>query len=418
MELRSLVAAIDQGTTSSRCILFDRSGSIRATPSTRARPDHAAARLGRARPRRDPRSGPDVPAGVAQCHRRGRAVARRGRDQQPARDDRGVGSPDRPAGRARHRVAGHPDRGSLRGAGGGRGGRRGPVPGTTGLPISTYSLGAQARVDPRRGRHGTASCRGPWRPALRDHRYVAHLAPDRRARRRPARDRCHERLAHDADGPRDTRLGPGAARDHRRAGRDAPRDPRLVRGLRNGRRRPRGRADRRRPRRPARGALRPGLLRARADQVHLRDRLFHAHAHRRAAGPLDTRPHHDRGREDRRRPGHVCTRRLGRGRGRAHRLAPGQPRHHRRPRGRRAAGPFGPRQRRRRVRARVLRPVRAALAERRAGHHRRADALRDARPHRAGRARSRSRTRSSTSTPRWPPTWARHSPANCGWTAA
>ncbi len=31
MEPRSLVAAIDQGTTSSRCILFDRSGSIRAT---------------------------------------------------------------------------------------------------------------------------------------------------------------------------------------------------------------------------------------------------------------------------------------------------------------------------------------------------------------------------------------------------
>jgi len=31
MEARSLVAAIDQGTTSSRCILFDRSGAIRST---------------------------------------------------------------------------------------------------------------------------------------------------------------------------------------------------------------------------------------------------------------------------------------------------------------------------------------------------------------------------------------------------
>ena len=244
-------------------------------------------------------------------------------------------------------------------AGGGRGGRHGPVPGTDRAADLDLLVGPQARLDPRRGRHGTASCRGPRRPALRDHRHLADLAPDRRARRRRPRDRRHERLAHDADGPRDARLGPGAARDHRRPGRDAPRDPRLVRGLRHGRRRPRGRADRGRPRRPARGAVRAGLLRGRPDQVHVRDRLLHAHAHGRAAGPLDPRPHHDRRGQDRRRPGHLRARRLGRGRGLADQLASRQPRHHRRRRGRRAAGPLGARQRRRRLRARVLGPVRA-----------------------------------------------------------
>ncbi len=45
--------------------------------------------------------------------------------------------------------------------------------------------------------------------------------------------------------------------------------------------------------------------------------------------------------QDRRCPGHVRARRLGRGRGGADQLASRQPRHHRRRRGRRAAGPLG-----------------------------------------------------------------------------
>ena len=63
------------------------------------------------------------------------------------------------------------------------------------------------------------------------------------------------------------------------------------RGLRRDRRRSARRRDpdRRHRRRPAGGALRPGLLRARHRQEHLRHRLLHAAQHRRPAGLVDTR---------------------------------------------------------------------------------------------------------------------------------
>ena len=60
---RSLVAAIDQGTTSSRCILFDHAGRPVASHQLEHRADHAAARLGRARPQRDHRAGPEPASG-------------------------------------------------------------------------------------------------------------------------------------------------------------------------------------------------------------------------------------------------------------------------------------------------------------------------------------------------------------------
>ena len=74
--------------------------------------------------------------------------------------------------------------------------------------------------------------------------------------------------------------------------------------------------------------------------------------------------------------------------GAADRLAPRQPGHHRRRVRGRGAGPLRPRQRGRRPRACLLGPVRAPLAERRAGHHRRSDGVRDTRQHRPSRPRS------------------------------
>ena len=59
----------------------------------------------------------------------------------------------------------------------------------------------------------------------------------------------------------------------------------LVRGLRPRGGGPRGRADRRRPRRPAGRAVRPDLLRGGRGQVHVRHGLLHADAHRRRPGP-------------------------------------------------------------------------------------------------------------------------------------
>ena len=83
----------------------------------------------------------------------------------------------------------------------------------------------------------------------------------------------------------------------------------------------------------------------------------------------------------------------------------------------RGARPVRARQRRRRLRAGVLGPVRAALAERRPRHHRRPDRVRVARQHRPGRARIdrlpglRPR-RGDGRRPR-----RGHSPASCAWTA-
>ena len=266
-------------------------------------------------------------------------------------------------------------------------GRGGPLPGTDRAADLDLFLGAQARRDPRGGRaRPTRRGRGRRAP-VRDHRHVADLAADRRRRRRRPRHRRHERLANDADGSRIPCLGARAARCRRRPGGDAARDPLLVRDLRARGGGPGRRPDRRRPRRPAGRAVRADLFRAGSAQVHLRHGLFHADAHRRAAGRLASRADHDGRGAARRRSGDVCARGLGRGRGGPHRLAARQPRDHRRRVRGRGARPVRARQRRCRVRAGLLRAVRAALAERRPWRHRRADAVRDPRAHRPRRAR-------------------------------
>ena len=146
-----------------------------------------------------------------------------------------------------------------------------------GLPLATYFSGPKLRWlldhvpglrERGRGRRG----------AVRDDGHVADLEPDR-----PPRHRRHERRPDDADEPRDARMGRRAARRHGRAARHAARDPLVVRGLRRGRRPARRAAGRGRARRPARGAVRPDLLRARRGQVHVRHRQLPAAQHRRAA---------------------------------------------------------------------------------------------------------------------------------------
>ena len=80
---------------------------------------------------------------------------------------------------------------------------------------------------------------------------------------------------------------------------DAAGDPAVVRPERRtattrGRRAARrGDPAHRRPRRPAGGHRRPGLLRARRGQEHLRHRQLHAAQHRHRAGPVEQRPAHD-----------------------------------------------------------------------------------------------------------------------------
>ena len=109
MQPRSLVAAIDQGTTSSRCILFDRSGR----PVASHQLEHAQITP---RPGWVEHDAEEILERVRTCIRvalrdagaDARALAAVGH-QRPARDDRGLVAPDRAAGPQRDRLAGHPD---------------------------------------------------------------------------------------------------------------------------------------------------------------------------------------------------------------------------------------------------------------------------------------------------------------------
>ena len=133
------------------------------------------------------------------------------------------------------------------------------------------------------------------------------------------------------------------------------------------------------PRRPAGRDVRPDLLRARRRQEHVRHRLVPARQHRRGDRP-HRRPAHHRRLQARRRQGHLRARGLDRGHRRADPVAARPAGDHRRGARGRGAGEDRRRQRRRLLRAGVQRPVRPALARRRPRGHRRADRLRQPRP--------------------------------------
>ena len=206
------VLAIDQGTTSSRAIIFDKAGSIistgqleheqifpkagwvehdpaeiwrntgevigqalgKANPGTTSRP--SASRTS-ARPRWCGIAAPASPCTTRSC----------GRTPAPSRSSTGsrptaASSGSRPGGpAARHVLLGHED-----------------------------------RVDPRERARSAREGRGR-RPALRHHRHVGALEPHRWRRRGRARDGCHEREPHDVHGPRDAQLGRRHPRRVRRA---------------------------------------------------------------------------------------------------------------------------------------------------------------------------------------------------------
>ena len=129
------------------------------------------------------------------------------------------------------------------------------------------------------------ACRGR-RGAVRDDGLVADLAPDR-----PSSDRRDERQPDDADEPAHARLGRRPARRARRSARDAARDPALLGDLWRGAERPTARgAGGGGARRPAGRAVRPDLLLAGRGEVHLRHRQLPAVQHRRAPGDVAQRP--------------------------------------------------------------------------------------------------------------------------------
>ncbi len=102
------VAAIDQGTTSTRCILFDAAGRLASVAQREHRQHYPAPGLGRSTTPR--RSGATcsgcVPEALAQVGARPDQVVALG-DRQPAGDHGAVGPADGRAGRPRGGLAGH-----------------------------------------------------------------------------------------------------------------------------------------------------------------------------------------------------------------------------------------------------------------------------------------------------------------------
>ena len=274
------VLALDQGTTSSRAIVFDRDGAVRARRAAGVPADLPAARLGRARCR--PRSGRSQSARHARRARQGRrrrARPRRDRHHQPARDDAWSGSarPARPS----------PTRSS----------------GRTGAPRRPATRCATRDTPATFAREDRARAR---RVLLRHQAQVAARQRSRRARARAARGELafgtiDSWLVWKLTGgtrARDRRVErePHAALRHPHAATgttsccallDVPRAvlPRVVAvvgRVRARAHRRRRRADRGHRGRPAGGAVRPGLPRAGAGEEHLRHRLLPAAEHRRA----------------------------------------------------------------------------------------------------------------------------------------
>ena len=185
-------------------------------------------------------------------------------------------------------------------------------------PLATYFSGPKVKLDPRQRRRGARQGRGR-RPAVRQHRHLVHLEPHRRRQRRRPRHRRHQRQSRtmlmnletlDWD---DEILGimgiPKSMLPAIKASSEV-----YGTGVGDARRHP----DRGRPRRPAGGPVRPDVLLRRRGEEHLRHGLLHAPQHRHQGRPVEERPAHDPGLQDRRPAGRVRPR--------------GLDRHHRRPR--------------------------------------------------------------------------------------
>ena len=183
------VLAIDQGTTSTRAILFDASGKIRVDCAGRIDPALPKTGLGRARSRRDVACrGNHRPRGYG----RGGRTDRCDRYRQSARDDHRLGTGDRPATLQRDCLAGpayHPNLCRLA-AGWAWRDRATPHrprhrPLFLGFQDPLAARPCPRPAPPRRGR----------RDCFRHDRQLSAVAADLR---QTSRDRRHQRGAHDA----------------------------------------------------------------------------------------------------------------------------------------------------------------------------------------------------------------------------
>ena len=198
--MKRYVGALDQGTTSTRFMVFDRAGGkSRATRSSTSRSCRSPAGSSTIPLEIAARTNESI-AGALQQRRPDGGRSRRDRRHQSARDDGRLESEDRTALVQRDRLAGHAHRSHRQRAR--RAGRRQLIRERTGLPPATYFSGAKLQwilenVDGVRA----AADRGEAVFGTID--TLGDLEPDRRPRRRRARHRRHQCQPHDADGPAD-----------------------------------------------------------------------------------------------------------------------------------------------------------------------------------------------------------------------
>ena len=155
----TVVAAIDQGTTSTRCILFDHDARIVAVEQV----EHAQILPRRGWVEHDPieiwTNTRRVLAGALGARRADGARRRRDRHHQPARDDRRVGPRDRRAGRHRRSSGRTPARRrSATSSAAGR--RRRPLPRAHRAAAGHLLRRAEGALDPRQRRRRACAGRG------------------------------------------------------------------------------------------------------------------------------------------------------------------------------------------------------------------------------------------------------------------
>ena len=229
----SYVAAIDQGTTSTRLILFDEAGGVAAVEQREHSQLHPRAGWVEHDPAQVWQRTQEVIEGALAARLRRARRRRRDRHHQPARDDRRVG-PAAPASRCTTRSCGR---------------TRAPPPWCTswrdqraptgcarasGLPLSTYFSGPKItwileNVDGARERAESGEL------AFGTMDTLDPVEPHRRPGRRRPRDRRDQRQPHAADGPADAAVASAQPRADGHPRVDAPGDPLLERALRTGR---------------------------------------------------------------------------------------------------------------------------------------------------------------------------------------
>ena len=274
-----LILAIDQGTTSSRAVVYD-AGHVRRRSARPSRRSSSTTRATGGSNTSRKTSGTRSPArcreALANAGRPGRGRGRR-RHHQPARNGRRCGTAP-PAGRSTGRSSGRtaaPPTSAASGAA-----DQPWLTAKTGLVLDPYFSGTKLRwllendPDLQAARPSAAN----WR---RHRRLVPHLAAHRRG---GPRHRRHQRQPHAAvQHPHDAVGRRAAAATSACRGALLPDGEAQRRRLRRheGAGLPAGRrADPRRGGRPAGGAVRPGRVRPRRGEMHLRHRRVLPAAHR------------------------------------------------------------------------------------------------------------------------------------------